>query len=566
VVPEETLTNDKNDDQWWRTAVIYQIYPRSFADGNGDGIGDLAGIRAHLHHLAELGVDALWLSPWYPSPMKDAGYDVADYRGVAEIFGSVEEAEALLAEASVLGIRVIIDIVPNHTSDQHPWFQEALRSRPGTKARERYHFVPGRGPDGAQPPNNWESVFGGSAWTRVEDADGQPGEWYLHLFAPEQPDLNWHHLDVREDFAQTLRFWFDRGVAGFRIDVAHGLMKAPGYPDLLDGVEPGPDHPHWDRDEVHDIYRQWRAIADDYSDRRVFVAEAWVASVDRLARYVRSDELHTAFNFDYLTAPWSPPWLRRTIDETLRSHSEVGAPPTWVLSNHDVVREVSRYARSRQDRAARDIEEFGDSAVDIELGRRRARAATMLMLALPGSAYIYQGAELGLAEVEDLPESALRDPIFAQSGGTRRGRDGCRVPIPWSGSTSPFGFSPSTASAPPWLPMPKEWADFSVEAQTGDPGSMLELVRHALRIRRATFGVSQNTNCIEELAWVEVSDTTLCFTRKLQAGREFACVVNFGPDALQCPVEGSLLLGSGPLASDGRLPSQTTAWFISSMS
>jgi len=302
---------------WWRSAVIYQVYIRSFADGDGDGLGDIAGIRSRLPYLADLGVGAIWINPWYPSPMADAGYDVSDYRAVEPRFGTLADAEALIAEAHEHGLRVLLDIVPNHTSDQHPWFRAALAAAPGSRERDRYVFRRGRGADGELPPNDWKSAFGGSAWARVTE----PGEWYLHLFAPEQPDVNWEHPDVRAEFEATLRFWFDRGVDGFRIDVAHSLIKEEGLPDVgdlewrmarveVDGALVRPEwvpHPHWDRDEVHDVYRQWRAVADSYEDPRVFVAEAWVDEPERLARYVRADELHTAFNFSYLTARGWPP-------------------------------------------------------------------------------------------------------------------------------------------------------------------------------------------------------------------------------------------------------------------
>ncbi|HET9760161.1 MAG TPA: glycoside hydrolase family 13 protein, partial [Nocardioidaceae bacterium] len=458
------MASDTRTD-WWRDAVIYQIYIRSFADGDGDGLGDIAGIRSRLPYLADLGVDAVWINPWYPSPMADAGYDVSDYRSVEPRFGTLEEAEALLAEAHEHGLRVLLDIVPNHTSDRHPWFQEALAAGPGSRARDRYVFRPGRGRNGDEPPNSWQSVFGGPAWERVTEADGSPGEWYLHLFAPEQPDVNWEHADVWSDFEETLRFWFDRGVDGFRIDVAHSLIKQDGLPDAddlewprspveVDGVlrrSPWQPHPFWDRDEVHEVYRAWRKIADSYDPPRVFVAEAWVDEPERLARYLRADELHTAFNFTYLQAIWEAGYLRHVIDETLAEQGAVGAPATWVLSNHDVARHVSRFARERTEPGS-SLMQLLDLPADLELGRRRARAAVLLTLGLPGGAYVYQGEELGLPEVEDLPDDALQDPTWERAGHTDRGRDGCRVPLPWSGSAPPYGFSPEGSTSEPWLP------------------------------------------------------------------------------------------------------------------
>ncbi|MGP3998611.1 glycoside hydrolase family 13 protein [Streptomyces sp. 8N706] len=545
-------------DDWWRSAVIYQVYIRSFADGSGDGIGDLAGLRKRLPYLADLGVDALWLNPWYPSPMADGGYDVADYRAIDPAFGTLAEARTMIEEAHGLGLRVVIDIVPNHTSDQHRWFQEALAGGPGSAARERYIFRSGLGPDGALPPNNWRSVFGGSAWTRVTEPDGSPGQWYLHLFAPEQPDLNWESQEVRAEFESILRFWFDRGVDGVRIDVAHALVKDPGLPDLgssdieLVGAASHDDHPHWDRDGVHEIFRGWRAVADSYDDPRVFVAEAWTGAPERLARYVRPDELHTAFNFDYLTAPWRAAGLRRAIDASLAALGAVEAPATWVLSNHDVARHVSRYGRPQPDRPVRSLAELApDQPFDRTLGTARARAAALLTLALPGGAYIYQGEELGLWEVEDLPEELLQDPTWERSGRTDRGRDGCRVPMPWSGDVPPFGYSPEDAGAQPWLPQPAAWKELTAEAQLGDEESMLELYQEALRIRRSHPALGDGA-----LTWdSRPEEEVLSFTR----APGLRCVVNLSPEPVALPGHRGVILASAPL-EDGRLPGDAAVW------
>ena len=559
------MASDTRTD-WWRDAVIYQIYIRSFADGDGDGLGDIAGIRSRLPYLADLGVDAVWINPWYPSPMADAGYDVSDYRSVEPRFGTLEEAEALLAEAHEHGLRVLLDIVPNHTSDRHPWFQEALAAGPGSRARDRYVFRPGRGPNGDEPPNSWQSVFGGPAWERVTEADGSPGEWYLHLFAPEQPDVNWEHADVWSDFEETLRFWFDRGVDGFRIDVAHSLIKQDGLPDAddlewprspveVDGAlhrSPWRPHPFWDRDEVHEVYRAWRKIADSCDPPRVFVAEAWVDEPERLARYLRADELHTAFNFTYLQAIWEAGYLRHVIDETLVEQGAVGAPATWVLSNHDVARHVSRFARERTEPGS-SLMQLLDLPADLELGRRRARAAVLLTLGLPGGAYVYQGEELGLPEVEDLPDDVLQDPTWERAGHTDRGRDGCRVPLPWSGSAPPYGFSPEGSTAAPWLPQPADWAGLTVEAETGDPGSMLELYREALRLRRETPALGDG-----RLAWLDLPEGALGFTRE----PGFACVVNVTSAHVVLPEGYDILLTSDDLDTEGRLPAATSAWLV----
>ncbi|WP_149831140.1 glycoside hydrolase family 13 protein [Streptomyces tailanensis] len=537
---------------WWRSAVIYQIYVRSFADANGDGVGDLAGLRSRLPYLKSLGVDALWINPWYKSPMADGGYDVADYRAIDPLFGTLADAEQLIADAHEHGIRIIPDIVPNHTSDQHTWFQAALAAGPGSPERERYIFRPGRGTDGAEPPNNWVSCFGGPAWTRLPD-----GEWYLHLYAPEQPDLNWQHPDVHAEFESILRFWFSRGVDGFRIDVAHGLVKDPELPDLPPLPDPADrqprhcvQHPHWDRDEVHDIYRTWRKVADEFDGDRAFVAEAWADTPERLAAYVRPGGLHTAFNFDFLMASWDAKDLRTVIDDSLAMLSDVGAPATWVLSNHDVMRHTSRYARETVARWVPNQRYQPQGSVDLDLATRRARAAVLLMLALPGGAYIYQGDELGLPEVEDLPESVLQDPIWERSGHTDKGRDGCRVPIPWSGQTAPFGFSQADASAEPWLPQPANWSERSVEAQTGDETSMLELYRTALRLRRAHPALGDGT-----MTWLDAPADVLAFRRE----PGFTCVVNLSNEPYQLPEHSTISLASGPIR-DGLLEPDHAVW------
>lgn len=434
---------------WWTEAVIYQVYPRSFGDSDGDGMGDLAGVRARLPYLRDLGVDAVWLSPFYASPQADAGYDVADYRAVDPVFGTLQDADELIREAHVQGLRIIVDLVPNHSSDRHDWFVRALADGPGSPLRERYHFRPGRGRDGELPPNDWESVFGGPAWTRTENPDGTPGDWYLHLFAPEQPDFDWEHPAVADEFRSILRFWLDRGVDGFRVDVAHGLVKAPGLPDLGagagrvglldDGVRP-----FFDQEGVHAVYRTWRALIEEYPGERIFVAEAWTPTVERTARYVRPDELHQAFNFQYLTTPWDAVALREVVDRSLDAMRPVGAPATWVLSNHDVTRHATRFANPPG--PGTQLRTAGDRA----LGLRRARAATLLMLALPGSAYVYQGEELGLPDVVDLPDEVRQDPSFFRSAGQDGLRDGCRVPIPWTTDGPSHGFGPAGS----WLPQP----------------------------------------------------------------------------------------------------------------
>jgi alpha-glucosidase len=534
-------------DRWWRSAVIYQVYVRSFADGNGDGIGDLAGVRTRLPYLVDLGVDAIWFTPWYVSPLADGGYDVADYRAIDPSFGSLAEAERLISEARQLGIRTIVDIVPNHVSDQHPWFQAALVAGPGSPERARFWFRPGRGANGEVMPNNWVSNFSGPTWTRTHNPDGTPGEWYLHLFSAQQPDLNWSDPAVRTEHEEVLRFWLDRGVAGVRIDSAMLLMKDPALPEVP--AEPGPgEHPNTDRDELHEVYRRWRVLADSYADSRILVGEIWLPDIDRFANYLRPDELHTAFNFDFLARPWDAASLRDSIDTTLAAHAPVGAPATWVLSNHDVTRPVTRYGQ--EDSSFAFATRRAGVPSDIELGRRRARAAALLAAALPGSLYIYQGEELGLDEVQDLPAHQLQDPMYLRSGGTDPGRDGCRVPLPWSGSRAPFGFSPAGATGEPWLQQPGRWDKLTVEAQEEDPRSMLSLYREMLRIRRSEADLGDG-----DLCWLPSADGVLAFAR----GEKFVCVTNFTQAPIEMPAGSSVLLASvEPTA--GLLPPDATAW------
>jgi len=534
------------DPLWWRDAVIYQVYVRSFADSDGDGTGDLRGVRSRLGYLKELGVDALWFNPWYPSPLADGGYDVSDYRDIHPTFGTLEDAELLISEALELGIRTIIDVVPNHISSEHPWFRQALAAGPGSPERARFWFHSGKGDGGDEMPTKWISNFQGDTWTRTTNPDGTPGEWYLHLFTPEQPDLNWNHPDVRAEHEDILRFWFDRGVAGVRIDSAGLLIKDPALPEVPEVVAPG-QHPTEDRDEVHDVYRAWRRIADEYNGTRVLVGEVWVPDAARFAAYLRPDEMHTAFNFDFMARPWDAAELRASIDLMLDAHAPVGAPSTWVLSNHDVTRPVTRYGREDSGFAfAR--KRFG-TPTDLELGRRRARAAALLTAALPGSLYLYQGDELGLPEVE-LPREVLEDPMHFRSGGVDPGRDGCRVPLPWRGTASPFGFSPAAASAAPWLPQPAEWAALTVQAQEADPGSMLWLYRQALRIRKREAALGDGT-----LTWLPSEPTALVFRR----GDDVVNVTNLGSEPMALPDHDRILLSSTPLVG-GMLPSDSTAW------
>lgn len=532
------------DRDWWRGAAIYEIYPRSFADANGDGTGDLAGVRARLPYLRDLGIDAMWFTPWYQSPMADGGYDVTDYRAIDPLFGDLAEAEVLISDALGYGIRTIIDVVPNHVSDQHVWFQQAIAAGPGSPERERFWFREGRGPNGEEPPNGWTSEFGGRAWSRLTAPDGTPEQWYLHLFAAGQPDLNWGHPDVRREHEDVLRFWFDRGVAGIRIDSAALLAKDPTLPELSTQPLPG-EHPYVDRDDLQEIYRSWRRIAEEYDGDRALIGEIWLPNPDRFVRYLRSDVLHAAFNFDFLTAPWEAEVLRTSIDTTLMMHGRVGAPATWVLSNHDITRPVTRYGRVDTGFAF-DRKRYGTPS-DRVLGERRARAAAMLAMALPGAYYLFQGEELGLDEVE-VPRDRIQDPMHFRSGGVDPGRDGCRVPLPWDGEKPPYGFSSGDVDT--WLPQPDDWASMTAEAQSADPGSMLSLYRMALMVRRTHPDLGDGS-----MKWIPSARGVLAFQR----GDSFINVTNLDTDPCELPSHERVWLTSAPLEG-GRLPANATAW------
>ncbi len=543
------------DAEWWRQAVVYQIYPRSFADADGNGLGDLKGVTSRIPYLAALGIDAVWLSPFYPSALADGGYDVDDYRDVDPRLGTLADFDELTTGLHARDIKVIVDIVPNHTSSRHAWFREAIAAPNGSPARNRYIFRDGLGPDGAQPPSDWVSLFGGPVWTQVPN-----GQWYLHLFTPEQPDLNWENREVRDDFLKTLRFWSDRGVDGFRVDVAHGLAKNLAEPleslpvqgDITDGSLPPGTHPLWDRDEVHDIYAEWRHVFNEYDPPRAGVAEAWVHP-SRRTRYASPEGLGQAFNFDLLEANWNAGEFLRVINDNLGDAQRHGTSTTWVLSNHDVVRHATRYGlppeqyRSRKN--AREWLLSGGTSPRLERGPglRRARAAVLLVLALPGSAYLYQGEELGLHEVPDIPSELLQDPAYARSQGAEKGRDGCRVPLPWTAEGPSFGFGPGAAH----LPQPAWFGLLSAHAQERDPNSTLMLYRQALSWRHAL-------RTTESIEWMPgPNDQVLHFARR----GGWQSVTNFGPGSVPLP-PGTVILASAPL-DDGQLPPDTTAWLRS---
>lgn len=547
--------------------MIYQIYPRSFADSDGDGVGDLPGVTARLDALSELGVDAIWLSPFMESPQKDAGYDVTDYCSVDPIFGTLSDFDRMLSAAHARGIRVIVDLVPNHSSDQHRWFQQALRAAPGSTERGRYIFRQGRGEQGELPPNNWSSIFGGPAWTRVTEPDGTAGQWYLHLFDSSQPDFDWSNDEVKEEFRQILRFWLDRGVDGFRVDVAHGMIKEPGLPDVEvhdaeadvdDAAMASASTPYWDRDGVHDIYRRWRKILDSYSTdtaERIMVAEAWVQPIDRIARYVRPDEHHQAFNFSFLDTRWDAAALREVISESYRVNDAVGAPTTWVLSNHDVIRHATRLALAPEEAVTQLAGPVTEP--DRAIGLSRARAATTLMLGLPGSAYLYQGEELGLPEVLDIPDDRRQDPTFFRTRGTdspELGRDGCRVPVPWSADEVR---SPATDKAEPWLPQPEIFADLAVDRQTGDAASTLELYRSLLHLRKE-LGLADGTARVLETV-TDTDTVAVEVTPAEEADGSVLIVANLGTDDWPVPADRQVIAASRPGVTTS-VPTDCTVW------
>ena len=559
------VTENVKASDWWRSATIYQIYPRSFADSTGDGLGDLRGIAQRLPQLEELFLDAIWLSPFFTSPQKDAGYDVADYCGVDPRFGTLDDFDELLAESHRLGMRVLIDLVPNHTSDQHEWFKDAVAASPGSEERSHYLFRDGKGVSGELPPNNWLSVFGGSAWERLIAADGTPEQWYLHLFDVSQPDLDWTSEWVREQFREILRFWLRRGVDGYRVDVAHGLAKKAGLPDFTPPLDPNSiatdEYPYWAQPEVHEIYRDWHAVLQEFGPDRVLCAEAWVEPLRTLANWVRPDEMQQAFNFSFLEAPWSANAIRAAIQTSISAFDAVGAIATWVLSNHDVLRHASRLGMNPPPPQGTGIGPKTAPKPDEALGLRRARAETLMMLALPGGAYLYQGEELGLPEDTEIPDSARQDPsFFRQKSAPHYGRDGCRVPIPWEANAPSFGFSPTGES---WLPQPKSWGRFARDQQPAPQAPhefatnthTLSLYRRALELRRI------NQLGLGTLTWLDgYGEDALAFT--VQAIRTITVISNLGTTPLPLPAGKPLVFSERPWldAPPTELPPNTTIW------
>jgi alpha-glucosidase len=542
--------------EWWRSAVIYQVYPRSFADSNGDGMGDLPGITARLDSLASLGIDAVWLSPFMSSPQKDAGYDVSDYKDVDPLFGTLADFDDMVTRAHELRLRVLIDLVPNHTSDQHQWFQDALNEVEGSAERDFYHFKDGRGVNGELPPNNWLSLFGGPAWTRITNPDGTAGQWYLHLFDSSQPDLNWANPIVQEEFESILRFWLDRGVDGFRVDQPHAMAKAAGLPDHPDVeragagfIEGEASPPMWFQEEVHPIFRKWRQILDSYPGDRAMCGEAYVLPLSFMAKWVRHDEFNQTFNFRFLNSNWDAKTLFDNINESFEAFDGVGAPSTWVLNNHDVLRHASRFGGLKVKPTDSDGVGPGDPQPDRELGLRRARGATLMMLALPGSSYLYQGEELGLPEHTTLAPEFRQDPTFFRTNGKRVGRDGCRVPLPWeSGVGAANGFN-STGKA--WLPQPEIYAAYSRDQQEGVAGSTLELYKQALKLRRDLKLGEGSFEWVEEF----VTESSLGFRNG-----DILVVHNFGHAPIELPAGEIIASSIDGMTSGHALVADQTVW------
>ena len=563
-----SLSKDKN---WWRQAVVYQIYPRSFKDSNGDGLGDIKGITSKIDYLSSLSLDAVWLSPFYPSALVDGGYDVDDYRDVDPKLGSLADFDEMLTKLHEAGIRIFVDVVPNHSSNLHAWFKEAIAAEPGSAARSRYIFRDGKGANGELPPTDWPSHFAPSAWTHESKMGGKHNQWYCHLFAPEQPDWNWDNREIEEDFLKTLKFWADRGVDGFRIDVAHAMKK-----DLSEPLKSQPrfaSHKEldaakgtnvlFDRNEVHEVYKEWRKLFNQYDPPRVAVAEANV-SAEALVKYASTEELGQSFNFEFLDAAFNAYEFKTIIDRALGYAKKNGSSTTWCLNNHDQMRPATKFGLlPTVDRIRWRNSNGTSSPLDEKLGTQSAVAASMLIMALPGCTYIYQGEELGIHEVMDIPEDQIQDPQYLRNLKADKGRDGCRVPLPWTKSGSSFGFGDGGAH----LPQPKNFGDYSLEVESADPSSPLSIFRKALALRK-------NLITAEEITWHETGDNSvLHFSRP----NGLHCITNFGRNHYNFDGIGEVIHASGPLAEKGvylvhgvettgnDLPPATTVWIQASL-
>ena len=543
------LSTDKN---WWRQAAIYQIYPRSFADSNGDGIGDLKGITSCIPYLKSLSLDAVWLSPFYPSALADGGYDVDDYRDVDPKLGTLADFDEMLAKLHDAGIRVFVDVVPNHSSNLHVWFKEAIAAEPGSAARNRYLFREGRGVNGELPPTDWVSHFAPSAWTHESAMGGKHNQWYMHWFAPEQPDFNWDNREIEDDFLKTLKFWADRGVDGFRIDVAHALKKDLSEPLRMLNVFEGLDERGAkgkgilaDRDDVFTIYKEWRKLFNQYDPPRVAVAEANVHS-ERLPLYASEKTLGQGFDFRFIDALFDATAYRKCAQDALELAKKNKSSSTWTLSNHDQIRHATKMGlHASVDRRDWMLSNGTSHPLDKEAGTTTGLAATLFIMALPGCTYLYQGEELGLHEVTDIPENQIQDPQYLRNFKIDKGRDGCRVPLPWTRTGTSFGFGTGSAH----LPQPNWFAEYSVEAEEGVAGTPLEIYRSALKLRKSLITE-------EKIKWHKTeSDEVLHFSRP----NGWNCITNFRGAKYPVP-KGEFIISSRPLV-DGKIPPCTTVWF-----
>ncbi|MBF0093478.1 MAG: alpha glucosidase [Alphaproteobacteria bacterium] len=496
---------------WWRGAVLYQVYPRSFSDGNGDGVGDLPGITERLDYVAGLGVDGIWLSPFFVSPMKDFGYDVADYRDVDPVFGTLADFDRLLARAHALGLKVVIDQVYSHTSDAHPWFAESRRDR--SNPRAGWYVWADPRPDGT-PPNNWLSIFGGPAW----EWDSRRRQYYLHNFLKEQPDLDLHHPEVQEAILDVARFWLDRGVDGFRLDVANFYMHDPLLRDNPPRTHPDPVKPYLLQSPVYNRSRpenlafiaRLRRVMDAYPGTMTVAELSGERPVETMIAYtVGPDRLHTAYSFVFLKQDFSAAFIRETVE------SMGAAWPSWAFSNHDVVRVATRWGGERPSSAF-------------------AGMLIALLATLRGTAFLYQGEELGLPEAE-VPFENLRDPDGIAFWPGYKGRDGCRTPMPWAAAAPHAGFSASS----PWLPVDPAHRALAVDLQEADPASTLSFTRAFLAWRRLHPALARG-----DIRFWEMPEPVLGFERG-DEGERLGCLFNLGRESVSV----RLPVGVSPLGS-----------------
>lgn len=531
---------------WWRDAVTYQIFMPSFADGNGDGLGDFPGIIQKLPYLAELGVDAVWLTPFYASPQADEGYDVADYRSVDPRYGTLDDFKKMVDRAHELGLKIIIDIVPNHTSSEHPWFKAALAAKPGSPERDRYLFLDGQGENGELPPNSWPSIFGGSAWTRIKGEK----QWYMHLFAAEQADLNWRNPEVRAEFSSILRFWLDLGVDGLRIDTPGALIKEKGFPDRHQTIAEmfaTHDSPFLHQPEVHEIYREWHKIIEEYDDRCI-MGEVFAKPFERGLDYIRPDEMNQRFYFDYLEAPWETKELKRVIDQSLAGMQKAQAELIWLTSSHDQVRSASRLGMTKAGMVLPGIDIHVEQPNRL-LGLQRARALATLTMFLPGAACIYYGEELGLPDHTTMDNKYRHDPRHIRSKGAEVGRDGGRCPLPWVHDEAAFGFS---TTGKRWLPQPDVYEEYAIDVQQEDEDSTLSLYRELLSIRRE-YGLGRS-----DFTWLESPRTDVLRARSGQ----LELIINMGYSPIEMP-EGEIIAQSLPeIDEDDDLPGNAAVWLL----